>query len=130
MLLLPVLVTGEELLLLGVEQPHHVPLRVRGVETVSVHGDPPPPAPRPSPLTPFSVSSLLSLHFMNRTIFQLVLQLTELTCKGTRVLPHSPLVTRRLPVPKDGHPETAGCAGSAGPREPAAVKGSREAGSV
>lgn len=30
-------------------------------------------------LTPFNMSSLLSLHFMKRTIFQLVLQLTELT---------------------------------------------------
>lgn len=31
------------------------------------------------PRTPFRMSSLLSLHFMNRTIFQLVLQLTEFT---------------------------------------------------
>lgn len=29
--------------------------------------------------TPLSIVSLLSLHFMNRTTFQLVLQLTELT---------------------------------------------------
>lgn len=31
--------------------------------------------------TPLSIVSLLSLHFMNRTTFQLVLQLTELTWK-------------------------------------------------
>lgn len=30
-------------------------------------------------LTPLSIVSLLSLHFMNRTTFQLVLQFTELT---------------------------------------------------
>lgn len=33
--------------------------------------------------TPFSIVSLLSLHFMNRTTFQLVLQLTELTWVST-----------------------------------------------
>lgn len=32
--------------------------------------------------TPLSIVSLLSLHFMNRTTFQLVLQLTELTWKA------------------------------------------------
>lgn len=31
--------------------------------------------------TPFRTTSWLSLHFINRTIFQLVLQLTELTWK-------------------------------------------------
>lgn len=36
---------------------------------------------RSTKLTPFRMSSLLSLHFMKRTIFQLVLQLTELTWK-------------------------------------------------
>lgn len=35
--------------------------------------------PKSIQLTPFKMSSLLSLHFMKRTIFQLVLQLTELT---------------------------------------------------
>lgn len=30
-------------------------------------------------LTPFSIVSLLSLHFMKRTTFQLVLQFTEFT---------------------------------------------------
>lgn len=110
---LPVLVAGEELLLLGVEQPHHVPLSARGVEDSEFssgrhrcHRCPRRPGRQPhprSPLTPFRVSSLLSLHFMNRTIFQLVLQLTELTCKGTRVPPsHSPrnCVVFQSPTPR------------------------------
>lgn len=32
-------------------------------------------------LTPFRIISWLSLHFINKTIFQLVLQLTEFTCR-------------------------------------------------
>ena len=66
-----------------------------------------PPAAQPA-LTPFRMSSLLSLHFMNRTIFQLVLQLTELTWKepdlflhahlaaipSSRATPHSPAPLR------------------------------------
>lgn len=91
MLLLPVLVTREELLLLGVEEPHHVALEAgtRGTGAggggVEKGADPPragrpvSPGPGAPPLTPFNMSSLLSLHFMKRTIFQLVLQLTELT---------------------------------------------------
>lgn len=47
-------------------------------DTAAARGEACGPATAPT-LTPFSMSSLLSLHFMKSTIFQLVLQLTELT---------------------------------------------------
>ena len=52
-------------------------------------------------LTPFNMSSLLSLHFMKRTIFQLVLQLTELTWKANLrvIFSHIPQQLC-LPAPK------------------------------
>lgn len=37
-------------------------------------------------LTPLRNSSLWSLNIMNRLIFQLVLQFTELTCRGRKTL--------------------------------------------
>lgn len=39
---------------------------------------------RASVLTPFNTSSRWSRNCMNRLIFQLVLQFTELTCAGQR----------------------------------------------
>lgn len=43
--------------------------------------------------TPFRMTSLLSLHFINKTIFQLVLQFTEFTWTGgkgiTEIFNHS-----------------------------------------
>lgn len=75
-----------------------------------------PGGPRPGPsgprLTPFSMSSLLSLHFMKRTIFQLVLQLTELTWGRNGSDPsHSPGEggVFRPPSPGGRRPEGRGC---------------------
>lgn len=52
-------------------------------------------------LTPFNMSSLLSLHFMKRTIFQLVLQLTELTWKANLRVIFSHIPQQQcLPAPK------------------------------
>jgi hypothetical protein len=89
MLLLPVLIAGEKLLLLGMEEPHHITLYVNtrwkgrvwetGLETKPTCYSEKRTVPRRVALTPLRISSLLSLHFMKSTIFQLVLQLTELT---------------------------------------------------
>lgn len=77
-----VLVTGEELFLLGVKQAHDVSLKkprggvsLQEQRSAEAHG------PRLR-LTPLRTSSLWSLKDMNRLIFQLVLQFTEFTCRG------------------------------------------------
>lgn len=81
-LLLPVLIASQKLLLFCMEQPHHIPLpkprhgQYRHYPSVNKLQ-----ASRALSLTPLRISSLLSLHFMKRTIFQLVLQFTELTYK-------------------------------------------------
>lgn len=76
-----VLVTGEELFLLGVKQAHDISLKKSrgggGVKSSArLRTD------EWLRLTPLRTSSRWSLKDMNRLIFQLVLQFTEFTCRG------------------------------------------------